>query len=294
MALVTRCPNCATAFRVTAQHLQAHGGDVRCGHCAHVFNGFTTLTTVQEPEADDSSKTLGARTDVLPAPGLSNQTVPPPTLPHEITTSDAASASISVVTQEPAAEVSDTVSATLEHSPYDSVQPRKSQRGWGFASLFLLLLLAGQAAYFYRTEISILAPGTRPYLEQYCELLRCTIPLPQQAELLSIESSDLQADPVLNSNVVILTATVRNYAPFPQAYPALELTLTDIQDQPLASRIFTPGEYLGRDVNPAQTIAPAHEIDIRLHLASSDLNAAGYRLFLLYPYSYSISNSITQ
>jgi hypothetical protein len=113
--------------------------------------------------------------------------------------------------------------------------------------------------------------------------LRCTTPLPQQAELLSIESSDLQADLVQNSNVVILTATVRNYAPFPQAYPALELTLTDIQDQPLASRIFTPGEYLGRDVNTAQTIAPAHEIDIRLHLASNDLNAAGYRLFLLYP-----------
>lgn len=279
MALVTRCPNCTTAFRVTAQHLQAHGGDVRCGHCAHVFNGFTTLTTVQEPEADDSSKTLGARTDVLPAPSLSNQTVLPPTLPHEITKSDAVSASISAVTQEPAAEVSDTVSETLE----GSVQPRKSQRGWRFASLFLLLFLAGQAAYFYRTEISILAPSTRSYLEQYCELLRCTIPLPQQAELLSIESSDLQADPVLNSNVVILTATVRNYAPFPQAYPALELTFTDIQDQPLASRIFTPEEYLGRDVNPARAIAPAHEIDIRLHLASSDLNAAGYRLFLLYP-----------
>lgn len=278
MALVTRCPNCATAFRVTAQHLQAHGGDVRCGHCTHVFNGFTTLITVQEPEADDSSNTLGARTDALPAPGLSDQTVLPSILPHEITTSDVASTTISAVTQEPAAEVSDTASAMLEHYPYDSIQPR-----WGFASLFLLLLLAGQVAYSYRTEISVLAPSTRPYLEQYCELLRCTIPLPQQAELLSIESSDLQTDPAQNSGVVILTATVRNYAPFPQAYPALELTLTDIQDQPLASRIFTPGEYLGGDVNPVQTIAPAREVDIRLHLASSDLNAAGYRLLLLYP-----------
>ena len=283
MALVTRCPNCATAFRVTAQHLQAHRGDVRCGHCAHVFNGFATLTTVQEPEANDSSKTPSAETDILPAPGLSDQMVSLPTLPHEITTNGAAPASRPTDMAEPAAEVSDTVSATLEHYPYDIAQPRKSQRGWGFASLFLLLLLAGQAAYFYRIEISILTPSTRSYLEQYCKLLSCTIPLPQQAELLSIESSDLQADPAQNAGVVILTATVRNYAPFPQAYPALELTLTDIQDQPLASRIFTPGEYLGKDVSPAQTIEPAHEINIRLHLASSDLNAAGYRLFLLYP-----------
>lgn len=283
MALATRCPNCATAFRVTAQHLQAHGGDVRCGQCAHVFNGFATLITVQEPEADDSSRIVGARTDALPVPCLSDQTVLPSILPHEITTSDVASATLSAVTQEPAAEVSDTASAILEHYPYDSVQLRKSRLSWSFASLFLLLLLTGQAAYFYRTEISVLAPDTRPYLEQYCELLRCTIPPLQQAELLSIESSDLRADPAQDAGVVILTATVRNYASFPQVYPALELTLTDIQDQPLTSRIFTPGEYLGRDVNPAQTIAPAHEIDIRLHLASSDLNAAGYRLFLLYP-----------
>lgn len=283
MALVTRCPNCATAFRVTAQHLQAHGGDVRCGQCAHVFNGFTTLTTVQEPEADDSSRVVGARTDALPAPSSSDQTVLPPIFPHEITTNDVASVTLSAVTQEPAAEDSDTASAMLERDPYDSIQLRKSRLSWSFASLFLLLLLAGQAAYSYRAEISVLAPDTRPYLEQYCELLHCAIPPLQQAELLSIESSDLQADPAQDAGVVILTATVRNYASFPQVYPALELTLTDIQDQPLASRIFTPGEYLGRDVNPAQMIAPAHEIDIRLHLASSDLNAAGYRLFLLYP-----------
>lgn len=285
MALVTRCPNCATAFRVTAQHLQAHGGDVRCGHCAHVFNGFATLTTVQELEADDSSNTKGARTDALPASGSSDKTVLLPALPQEITTREVASAPISAVTQEPATEVADLASVMREHYPYDSVQPRKNQRSWGFASLFLLLLLAGQVVYFYRTEISVLAPSTRPYLEQYCELLHCTIPLSQQVELLSIESSDLQADPAQDAGVVILTATIRNYAPFPQAYPALELTLTDIQDQPLASRIFTPGEYLGKDVNLIQTrtIAPAHEIDIKLHLASNDLNAAGYKLFLLYP-----------
>ena len=284
MALVTRCPNCATAFRVTAQHLQAHGGDVRCGNCTHVFNGFTTLITVQEPETGGSSKILGTREDIQRAPDLLDQTISPRTR-YDLTMGDVGPASISGATQESAAEASDTVSAILGHYSYDSVQPHKSQHGWGFASLFLLLLLAGQVVYFYRTEISVLAPGARPYLEQYCELLHCTIPLSQQAELLSIESSDLQADPAQDTGVVILTATVRNYAPFPQAYPALELTLTDIQDQPLASRIFTSGEYLGKDVNLPQsrTIAPAHEIDIKLYLASNDLNAAGYKLFLFYP-----------
>lgn len=263
MALVTRCPDCATAFRVTAQHLQAHDGDVRCGHCGHVFNGFATLTTVQKPEDGNSLKTAEISTNAQPA-------------------QDSAALTPSV-TEELTAEISDTASAPSDHYTYDIVQPRKSQHSWGFASLFLLLLLAGQAVYFYRTEISIIAPGTRPYLEQYCALLLCTVPLPQQVGLLSIESSDLRADPAQHSGSVTLAATVRNHAPFPQAYPALELTLTDTRDQPLASRIFTPGEYLKDDVKSAQAIASAHEIDVKLHLDSNDLNAAGYRLFLLYP-----------
>ncbi len=263
MALVTRCPDCATAFRVTTQHLQAHDGDVRCGHCGHVFNGFATLITVQKLEDSNLLKTAEMSANVQPA---QDSSALEPSLAEELT-----------------AEISDTASTASDHYTYDIVQPRKSQRGWGFASLFLFLLLAGQAAYLYRTEISIIAPGTRLYLEKYCVLLLCTVPLPQQMELLSIESSDLRADPVQHSGNVTLTATVRNHAPFPQAYPSLELTLTDTRDQSLASRIFTPEQYLRDDAKSAHAIAAAHEIDVKLHLDSGDLNAAGYRLFLLYP-----------
>ncbi|HJT51555.1 MAG TPA: MJ0042-type zinc finger domain-containing protein, partial [Nitrosospira sp.] len=56
MALITRCPHCATAFRVTPSHLRTHGGDVRCGQCTQVFDGFATLTTISDPEALDLAK----------------------------------------------------------------------------------------------------------------------------------------------------------------------------------------------------------------------------------------------
>ena len=56
MALITSCPNCGTSFRVTPLHLQAHGGDVRCGRCSHVFNAFSRLSTLQEPETSDLTK----------------------------------------------------------------------------------------------------------------------------------------------------------------------------------------------------------------------------------------------
>ena len=38
MAMITTCPACHTRFRVSSEQMEAHGGDVRCGRCAKVFN----------------------------------------------------------------------------------------------------------------------------------------------------------------------------------------------------------------------------------------------------------------
>ncbi|HXF65563.1 MAG TPA: MJ0042-type zinc finger domain-containing protein, partial [Burkholderiales bacterium] len=51
MSMITRCPSCHTAFRVTPRELQARGGQVRCGRCLTVFDGFSTLATLPEPPA---------------------------------------------------------------------------------------------------------------------------------------------------------------------------------------------------------------------------------------------------
>ena len=45
MSLVTRCPVCATTFRVTPAQLSARGGRVRCGKCSAVFDGVLNLLT---------------------------------------------------------------------------------------------------------------------------------------------------------------------------------------------------------------------------------------------------------
>jgi predicted Zn finger-like uncharacterized protein len=43
MSLVTRCPSCATAFRVQPGQLSAQKGRVRCGKCSMVFDGIAAL-----------------------------------------------------------------------------------------------------------------------------------------------------------------------------------------------------------------------------------------------------------
>jgi predicted Zn finger-like uncharacterized protein len=51
--MYTRCPKCATVFRVTAAQLRAAEGEVRCGNCTISFNALTELTD-DLPELTDA------------------------------------------------------------------------------------------------------------------------------------------------------------------------------------------------------------------------------------------------
>lgn len=41
--MYTRCPNCQTYFKISAEHLKKAGGKVRCGQCMKVFNSLGNL-----------------------------------------------------------------------------------------------------------------------------------------------------------------------------------------------------------------------------------------------------------
>ena len=88
---------------------------------------------------------------------------------------------------------------------------------------------------------------------------------------------------VAQKGVATLIIIIRNQATSPQLFPSLELTLTDTKDKSLASRIFSPREYLEENGHLSDTIEPDKEISVTLKIDSGDLNAAGYRLLLLYP-----------
>ncbi len=99
---------------------------------------------------------------------------------------------------------------------------------------------------------------------------------------MSIESSELESDPA-QSNLITLHALLHNRASFAQGYPSLELTLTDLQDKAVARRVFHPVDYLKAGSEVPKGLAANRELDISLHLNTTDLKPTGYRLFLFYP-----------
>ena len=270
MALVTLCPSCSTTFRVNAAQLQAHGGDVRCGQCQRVFNGFATLITVHE-SAIESPPPSQSQHDLQAGQAGS---------PVE---SSALTPHLNNVTDQPVLSEWDQETAESPVDLFDEEPVKKTSGWWGAANVVLLLLLLGQIAYTYRTELTIIAPETRPYWERYCAFIGCQVPYAQDIQQFGIESSDLQKNPARQPEVTTMRAIISNHAPFPQAFPALQLLLLDAQEQVIASRIFSAQDYLLEDDKILPFIAPRHEMDIRLDFDSSQLSALGYRLLLLYP-----------
>ncbi len=148
-------------------------------------------------------------------------------------------------------------------------------------AVFLLAALLLQSALFFRTDIVAYSPASRPALEALCGWAGCRIALPRNPDLLSIETSALEAEPG-RAGLVALNAVLRNRAGYAQHYPQFELTLTDYQDKLIARRIFQPQEYLPPGAVLSNGMPANEEIDVKLHLDLGELQAAGYRVYLFY------------
>lgn len=252
MSLVTRCPVCGTAFRVQRAQLAARGGQVRCGKCGATFDGVGGLV-------EEGAEQLALE----PSPQLglfdpSRRPQPAPELePGELP-------------------------AFME----EKETPRRTWL-WALFALLAATLLAGQAAYHFRAEVLALFPQSRATLEQACRLLECEV-LPRRLQLMSIDGDELRADPS-RDGLILLSATIRNVALFPQKHPALQLILEDEAGKPVVSRVLAPTDYLGLSAQTRQVLAqgipPRSETSVRVYLQSQGVPATRYRLVLFYPTS---------
>jgi predicted Zn finger-like uncharacterized protein len=155
---------------------------------------------------------------------------------------------------------------------------------WPFmlAMAGLLLVLAGQALFHFRSELAVSLPSLRSTLETFSHAFGASLPLPRHTEQVSIETSDLQTD-LARGNLLVMNATLRNKAPYGQAYPSLELSLTDTQDTVIARRVFAPQDYLPARTAANPVFSGNSDVAVRLWIDAVDLAAAGYRLFVFYP-----------
>ena len=307
----TRCPRCATVFRVTPPQLKARGGKVRCGQCQSVFDALDSL--LDETGVGDEGSVVHEMPVSAPVQAA---VISPMTTSTQDKGSDA-SALTADVAETPAQEADELTeerpvlseaaakelgkatglilpretteipgyskwSEGVVSTPFSLPEERTTRWPFILAMIVLLLGLAGQAVFHFRSEIAVALPTLRPTLESVCQMLDVEMPLPRHVDRVSIETSDLQADPA-RGNLLALNATLRNQASYGQAYPALELSLTDTADAAIARRVFRPAEYLPLALQDSKVFAANSEVVVHLWIEAKDISAAGYRLYVFYP-----------
>ncbi len=147
-------------------------------------------------------------------------------------------------------------------------------------STVLALLLLVQVAYQHRDLLALRLPGLRPVLMALCQPLQCQVGMPRRIEAVRIDASNFTRLP---PEAFRLQLTLANSDSIPVAMPAIELTLTDTQDQPVLRRVLQPAD-LGPGTPEALPAAGEWSASVTLTVSPAAAGSvAGYRLLAFYP-----------
>ena len=274
----TRCPGCHTVFRVTPQQLAMREGQVRCGHCKTVFDGvaeqISLAPQVHAPERDSG---YDEAVQGPPTVTLRNAQALHPVHPEPAETPPSSQQ-----------EADDEVSRIAYEERFAWTKPSRPRRShgalYGIAIPVLVVALIAQLLFHYRDAVAARWPVSKPALARACELAGCTIrPLRDLAmQYLSIDASDLQADPA-HKGLLVLIASVRSHATWPLAFPDLEFTLTDTTGATVVRRVLAPADYAGGATDLSKGVPPNGDVPIKLFIDASATTQAGYTLYMFYP-----------
>ena len=242
--MYTQCPECLSVFALDAPTLAQAHAFVTCGYCGADFDSLATLADELPPEPFSE---LALNEPSLTPPQV--QTVvyhpqPPPAAVVE----DVPAVSSPVATEDFsqlvfAPRFARAVTSKASRHTYRHLHPAAGHtRAWVLACGVLTLLLGAQVAWAKRDTL-ISAPTTGAWLRASCAALHCPLPLVAAPDRLRLLDSNVQTHPSV-PHALMISASVRNDAPFAQPYPVLTLTLSNAQGQRLAMRRLRPREYL--------------------------------------------------
>ena len=84
MSQITRCPSCATLFKVVPDQLRISEGWVRCGQCKEVFDATLSLQEAPAPAADPVAGATGPAPAPSPGPAPQSQSQSQSAPPAEV------------------------------------------------------------------------------------------------------------------------------------------------------------------------------------------------------------------
>ncbi|WP_288012228.1 DUF3426 domain-containing protein [Diaphorobacter sp.] len=147
-------------------------------------------------------------------------------------------------------------------------------------SLLAWVLLCGlllQVAVSKRNVMAAQWPASRSHLEALCAPLQCRVEPYRQISAVVVDASTFQK---IRGDQYQFSLTLKNRSQTAVETPAIELTLTDAQDQPVLRRVLTPKDL----VAPAELSALGDwNFSASLQVSLGATRITGYRVLAFYP-----------
>jgi hypothetical protein len=143
------------------------------------------------------------------------------------------------------------------HAPASA---KRTDWRWWLALAVLVLLLVLQLLLAQRNELAADARW-RPLITQVCTVLRCELPPWREPTAFTMLHRSVQPKPGA-PGVLNVTASFRNDARWPQPWPTVLLSLSDVDGRQVGLRAFTSLEY--RKGDDADRIAPGQSASVQL------------------------------
>ena len=175
--------------------------------------------------------------------------------------------------------------AAVASSGVGSVPINSDARGrwpWRWCALVsvLLLLLAGQIGFFYRSQLlSVRWPETmQPLWEAMCTAVDCLNSASLNLDAISVVSSGFEQQ---TGGEYLFSLHLQHGQSLALATPAIDLLLTDIGGQPVVRKVLLP-EDLG--LAPTLLAGDGSQVEVRLRLDPQwQDQVSGFRVELFYP-----------
>lgn len=152
-------------------------------------------------------------------------------------------------------------------------------RYWALGSFGLVLLLGLQIRMFYLDTV-FQSSGSQPVAGFFCKIFSCPTPLPRDLGLLQINNTAVGNHPDV-PNAIRISTTVSNVAEHDQAYPDVQLTLTDPNGKIISRRTFSPGQYVPGYVAGRERLQSAETGTFQFDISNPSKRAIGFEVELV-------------
>lgn len=294
--MLSLCPHCKTVFRVHAKDLASARGFVECGACDRVFNALDHL--VDEP----------ARAPVLPA--AIPEILPPP-LPvakgpasatrdeegprvgvanlDDVVIAESEPPMPRIALVEPDTSPVLGVDVELDEAPsvlredlarLAAEERNRGRFAWSLVALLLMLGLAAQAAWHWRSDLLERFPQLRPHAMALCARLGCRLEEPVGVADIELVARDVRDHPQY-AQTLLVNATLQNRGKHAAKFPVIQLGVYDSNGVAVGVRRFAPSEYLDRSIDIDAGMPAGSRVYIVLEIAGVGDRADSFEFLFL-------------